>query len=220
MAGKGNGGSTATKKSTRTRAKSAATRRRILEATAAVLLERGYAGTRLGDIAERADLQAGSLYYYFDSKEMLVEEVLRYGVQFSNAHVRAAIEALPAEASPGERLEVALSAHLEALLELGDLGPAHSRTYSQIPPQMQDRLRTTRRAFGKLYEELVGDAIAAGEIRGDVDPYVLRLFIFGGLEQVPAWNLNPARSAQELLEMLRRVIFEGIGVGGHFKARR
>ena len=35
------------------------------------------ARTRLTDIAEAADMKAGSLYYHFDSREALVEEALR-----------------------------------------------------------------------------------------------------------------------------------------------
>jgi AcrR family transcriptional regulator len=200
-------------RATRPLAKSAATRRRVLDAAARVLMEQGYAATRLGDIADHANLQAGSLYYYFDSKEQLVEEVLRYGVQFTHAHVRTAVDQLPEDATPGKRLEAAVGAHLESMLEIGDLAPAHVRTFNQIPPAMQERLRPLRRAFGKFWEELVDDAIAAGEVRDDVDPYIIRLFVTNSLERVPEWRLRTRRSAEELSKIMRTMIFEGVGIG-------
>ncbi|MBS1862908.1 MAG: TetR/AcrR family transcriptional regulator [Actinobacteria bacterium] len=203
-----------TGKAARPLAKSAATRRRVLDAAAKVLVDRGYAATRLGDIAEYADLQAGSLYYYFDSKEELVEEVLRYGVQFTHAHVRTAVDQLPEDAAAGTRLRAAVDAHLESMLELGDLAPAHVRTFNQIPPEMQERLRTARRAFGKFWAELVDGAIEAGEVRSDLDPYIIRLFIVNSIERVTEWHLRQRRSAEELAQIMRTMVFEGVGTSG------
>jgi len=197
-------------KTARPIAKSAATRRRILDAAAWALLAYGYAGTRLEDIADRAGLQAGSLYYYFESKDQLVEEVLRYGVQFNHAHVRATLEQLGPDATAGERLTIVVGAYLEGLLELGDLGPAHVRTFNQLPPAMQERLRPVRRSMGKFWEGVIDDAIASGDLRDDIDPYIIRLFITGSLDRVAEWHLRRPLVASELSAIIRRMIFDGV----------
>jgi AcrR family transcriptional regulator len=209
---------TRSQKAVRPLAKSAATRRRILDAAAKVLIENGYATTRLGDIAEYADLQAGSLYYYFESKEKLVEEVLRYGVHFTHAHVRTAVDQLPEDSTPGTRLRAAVDAQLEAMLELGDLHLAYVLTFEQIPTEMQDRLRPARRAFGKFWSELVGEAIEAGEIRGDIDPYLVQLFIVNSLERVPEWRLRTRHSAEKLSQVIQAMIFGGVGEGDRWSS--
>ncbi|MEU6561467.1 TetR/AcrR family transcriptional regulator [Nocardia nova] len=194
----------------RSLAKSAATRRRVLDAAAHVLVNNGYAGTRLSDIAAEAGLQAGSLYYHFDSKEQLVEEVLRYGVQFTHAHVRVVIDQLPDSATAGQRLSAAIGGFLEAIMELRYMSPAYLRSYRQLPEDMRERLRPTRRSFGKFWEELVDAAIASGEVRTDIDPYTLRLFIVHTLEQIPEWPDSAQRSAQEMSDMMRKLIFDGV----------
>ena len=204
----------------RSLAKSAATRRRGFDAAARVLVHRGYPSTRLSDLADDAGLQAGSLYYYFDSKDQLVEEVLRYGVQFSHAHVRARVDELPESATAGERLEAAVEAFLEAMLELGDMTSAHLRTFPQVPPEMQERLRPVRRAYGRFWAELVDGAIAAGDVRDDIDPYVLRLFITNILERVPEWPPRTRRAARELSQELLSLIFDGVGNGKRQRPKR
>ncbi|WP_193043656.1 ScbR family autoregulator-binding transcription factor [Mycolicibacterium baixiangningiae] len=60
-------------------ARSEATRRRIIEAAVDLFSERGYPGTGLGDIIERAEMTKGALYYHFDSKEALAAEIVAEG---------------------------------------------------------------------------------------------------------------------------------------------
>ncbi|MBN9742717.1 MULTISPECIES: TetR/AcrR family transcriptional regulator [unclassified Amycolatopsis] len=203
-------GATGRTRAPRSLAKSAATRRRVVEAAARVLMNRGYAGTRLSDIAEEAELQAGSLYYYFDSKEQLVEEVLRYGVQFTQAHVRATLDQLPEDAGAGDRLDAAVTGFLEAILDLGELSPAHVHSFRQIPPDMQERLHPVRRSFGRLWKELVEAAVESGDVRDDIDPHLLQQHIINTLELAPRLTVRKQRSARELADIMRALIFSGV----------
>src|SRR5438067_25320 len=61
--------------------KAAVTRAAVLDAAARLFREQGYAAPSLREIALAAGIQAGSLYYHFDSKEHIVAEVLRVGVE-------------------------------------------------------------------------------------------------------------------------------------------
>lgn len=57
------------------------TRRRMVEATAALVRQRGYAGTSLSDILEASGAPRGSLYHHFPGgKDELVLEATRSGV--------------------------------------------------------------------------------------------------------------------------------------------
>jgi len=56
---------------------------RPAELTAAALelfVEKGFAGTRLDDVATRAGVSKGTLYLYFDGKEALFKAVIREGI--------------------------------------------------------------------------------------------------------------------------------------------
>jgi AcrR family transcriptional regulator len=52
----------------------------LLAAALELFVERGYAATRLDDVARRAGVSKGTLYLYFDSKEALFKAVVREGL--------------------------------------------------------------------------------------------------------------------------------------------
>lgn len=55
-------------------------RKEILEIGLDLFINRGYAATKIGDIAKRANMSMGLLFHYFKSKEHLYEELIRIGV--------------------------------------------------------------------------------------------------------------------------------------------
>ena len=55
-------------------------REEILRAALRLFVRKGYAGTKVGDIAEAVGMSAGLMFHYFDSKEALYEELIGLGV--------------------------------------------------------------------------------------------------------------------------------------------
>ena len=74
------------------------TRRRILDAAARVFARDGIDQATLQDIAAAAELTAGSLYFHFASKDVLLCEVLTMGVAASWAHLTMALAACDLDA--------------------------------------------------------------------------------------------------------------------------
>ncbi len=60
--------------------------RRVLIFNKAIELfaKKGYAETKIGDIAKAADMSVGLMFHYFESKEKLFEEIVRYGANATN----------------------------------------------------------------------------------------------------------------------------------------
>jgi AcrR family transcriptional regulator len=52
----------------------------ILDAALELFVEKGFAATRLEDVAQRAGVSKGTVYLYFDSKEDLFKAVIRSGM--------------------------------------------------------------------------------------------------------------------------------------------
>ncbi len=190
-------------------------RRQILDAGARVLARRGYAGTQLSEIAEQAGTQAGSLYYHFDSREELIEEVIRRGVSLSFARTRAVVDSLPASASALERLEAALRAHLKFQLVESDYACAAVRSIGQYPQGMWSRVNSKFRAYGKFFDGLIAAAMKAGEIDSGIDRSALRMLLLGAANWAPEWYRRDGTSSVEQIgDLLVRLLARGVGIRG------
>ena len=174
--------------------KSARTRARILDAAAHVLSSKGFAGTRLSDVAEYAELQAPAIYYYFGSREELIEEVMYCGIAELRKHVQDALDDLPPETSPLERIMVAVEAHLRHELEISDYATASIRNSRQIPQRLRTRQLKEETAYGRVWRRLFDNALADGQIRTDLDPRYAQLLVLGALNWAAEWR-DPRRDA-------------------------
>jgi TetR/AcrR family transcriptional regulator, cholesterol catabolism regulator len=190
--------------------KSERTRERILDAAAAAFRERGFAATRLSDIAERAELQAPSLYYHFGSKEELIEAVLSLAVTRTFEQVKQAVAEVP-EDDPVGRLRAAIETHIAMVLETGDYSAANLRLYGQMPDDIRKRLERTQRTVGRYWNRLLQDARDAGAIRGDLNLSVLRMLILGSLNWAAEWY-HPGRgvSPNEVSRHATVLLLDGI----------
>ncbi len=170
-----------------TDSKSAQTRVRILDATAHVLSAKGYAGLRLTDVAERAELQTPAIYYYYPSRDDLIEEVMWVGIADMRRHVAAVLDALPADASPMDRLVAAVEAHLRHTLEISDYTTASIRNAGQVPPNIRKRQIQEEERYGEIWRRLVNDLARSGELRADLDLYIAQMLVLGALNWAVEW---------------------------------
>lgn len=167
--------------------KSIRTRKRILDAAANVLSRKGYAGMRLSDVAERAEVQAPAIYYYFDSRDALIEEVMWSGIEQMRLHIAQVLADLPVDTKPIDRLAVAIEQHLRHAHELSNYATASIRNAGQVPTAIRDRQIIEERAYGEIWADIVREARDAGEIRADLDLYMVQMLIFGALNWTGEW---------------------------------
>ena len=190
--------------------KSARTRERILAAAAQILSRKGWAGTRLVDIAEVAEVQAPAVYYYWPSREDLLAEVVVTGQQATLEHVVASLDALPADASALERIDGAIAAHLEVVLRRSEFSLAAIRNAAQLPDDIRERQLVGQREYADVWRRLVEDAVAAGELTADVDARAARMLVLGALNWAPEW-WNPERGPlEDVVATTQHVVRRGL----------
>lgn len=189
------------------------TRQRVLDAAARIFRQQGY-GARLADIAEEAGMQAGSLYYHFDSREALVEEVLRLGLEQAWDDVNAALAAAPEGSTAGERLVIALRAHLASILDQSDYSAANSRIFSMADEDIRERHYREQRRYGDFFHGLLAEAIEAGELRPEIDPAVVRMLLFGAMNWTAEWyRPDRGRPAGLVVDQMLTLVTEGLWLG-------
>jgi AcrR family transcriptional regulator len=79
-------------------------RNEILETTCEVVIERGFAGTRIADVAKRLEVSSSLIHYHFDSKEQLLAEAFAHYANKDVAEMEGEIENAPTALGKLERV--------------------------------------------------------------------------------------------------------------------
>src|SRR5258707_3712117 len=102
-----------------------APRQRLYEAAVTLIAEQGFSATTVDEIAERAGVAKGTVYYNFASKNDLFEELLRHGVELLTASLRDAADRVAARG--GSRVDA-----LDAMIHAGLLFIVRYPSFTQL----------------------------------------------------------------------------------------
>jgi TetR/AcrR family transcriptional regulator, cholesterol catabolism regulator len=187
----------------------AAVRRQVLDTAARLFREEGYSAVSLRGIAAACGMQAGSLYYHFTSKDEIVSEVLRLGVEHVYRAVREAVEALPRDAPALHVVGVATETHLRVLLELQDYTSANIRIFGQVPVAVRDRHVALRDEYEAFWARLLRRVVPPPTGRGR-HLAVVRFFLIGAMNGTLEWYRPDGESIASLARTLTRILLFGL----------
>jgi AcrR family transcriptional regulator len=188
--------------------KYARTRARILDAAAYVLSRHGYAGTRLSDVAQRANVRTPAIYYYFASRDELIEEVMASGLADMREHLKSTLAALPPGTSAIDKILAAAETHLRHELEISDYTTASIRNQGQIPLPLRDRADRVGDSYGALWRQLFDEATSTGELRPDADPRITQMLVLGALSWTAEW-WDPRRTSLDAIVSAAQTLIRG-----------
>ncbi|MBX7465416.1 TetR/AcrR family transcriptional regulator [Streptomyces sp. MAG02] len=147
-----------------------ATRQKLYEAAVTLIAEQGFSATTVDEIAERAGVAKGTVYYNFKSKTELFEELLRHGVGLLTASLQAASD--ETDERGGTKVE-ALDAMIRAGLDFIHRYPAFTQLYVaelwRTNRAWQSTLLVVRREAVAVVETVLRDAVGAGELSEEID---------------------------------------------------
>jgi TetR/AcrR family transcriptional regulator, cholesterol catabolism regulator len=180
----------------------------LLEVATQVFYEKGYDGASLQDIADRLGMLKGSLYYYIQSKEELLFDVIstvhREGLAVITA--RAGIEG-----DPLRRLENVIVGHVEHTCRNLVPTAVFLHELSALPAQRRQEVLGSEHAYQAVFRELIEAAKRDGLVRADVDPRLATLSVLGSTNWVYRWfrpdgSYRPETIGAQLAEMAVRGI--------------
>lgn len=140
-------------------------RPRLVKAATAVFAEKGYASTRVADIAERAGIGKGTVYEYFTSKEELLFAVF----ESINMDISTRMDAaLAAGGSTEEQLHKLLRLGAEVISEQVDLQPVILDFWAASRGKdFEEKYRRAVVASYTFFRNLISDFICDGQNRGE-----------------------------------------------------
>lgn len=185
-------------------------RRLILDTAARLFKEEGWAATSLRDIAGECGIKAGSIYYHFASKDEIVAEVLRIGVQTTFDQVRQAVDALPARASADAILRTAIRAHLRAMFHLSDYTVANLRIFGQVPPPIRAGHAALRNDYEDYWSQLFARCARADDLDPGRDLRLARYFLIGAMNATLDWFHTGRLSIEDIGDELTALFLDGL----------
>jgi AcrR family transcriptional regulator len=185
-------------------------RAELLAAAAEVFAERGYAGTTIREVADAAGILGGSLYYHFDSKEAMVDEILS---TFLDDMWAAFERVLAAGLGARETLE-ALVAESFRCIDAHRPAVVVYQQESRYLAASSDRfgyLADSWRRHHEMWLTLLERGMADGEFRADLDPALVYRFIRDAVWVAATWYRPGERlPAEEVAKQYLAILLEGV----------
>ena len=141
----------------------------ILDTAAKVFSKKGYQGTKIGEIANQAQVAKGSVYLYFSSKEHLFIEMVKKNTRkFKDLKLSVLQENLPLL----EKLKLLLKKEAEFLWENQEVARVLLTSDFVTQKELYNWLIETRQTF---MEKLKTEFETAVEEVGEENPTILKL---------------------------------------------
>lgn len=188
----------------------------IIQAASRVFAQKGYASTRIIEVAEAAAVGKGTIYEYFRSKEALFFAV------FESMMADAAGILAQAGHSPGESFATRIQTLSESIIQswLGQLdmyalvmefwsATASSPSRESFRAAFQDGYKGLRAIVG----DLIRNAQQTGEVAGDIEADKVAAALIGTWDALllQAW-LDPQFDALATSRSFLAVVLRGLGV--------
>lgn len=182
----------------------------MLDAAARVVAREGWSGTRLTDVAREAEVQAPAIYYYFASREDLIDEVAQTAATSLVEGVTSAIAALAVDAGVLERIDSAAEAHLRFTMTEPVLARIVLRSADQFPEGAGPRYVATMQRYHRLWSGLLREAQREGLLDDQLDLTVTRHLTLGALNSALDWWSPGRTSAAKVVEQTKMLLRRGL----------
>ncbi len=187
-----------------------ATRRKLFDAAVTLIAEQGFSATTVDEIADRAGVAKGTVYYNFASKNVLYEELLRDGIDLLSASLRDAADRA-VRVDGGTRVD-ALDAMIRAGLDFIAGSPSLTQLYVaelwRTNRVWQPTLQSVRGRAVAVVEDVLRDAVDVGELTEELDiPLTASALLGMVLVAALDWlSFQPHRSVEDVHASLSRLL--------------
>ena len=156
----------------------------LLEVAAEFFYEYGYDATSVQDIAQRLGMLKGSLYYYINTKEDLLYEVISDVFQRGRANLAALIER---PGNPVQRLYGVIVGQIVYAAENPIASAVFLHEMKALSEERKHAIVGDEIAYGTTFVDLIKQGQRAGLIREEIDPTMASLSIIGAMNWVYRW---------------------------------
>ncbi|MBE3599318.1 MAG: TetR family transcriptional regulator [Limnochordaceae bacterium] len=188
-------------------------RQEIVAAAARIFNEQGFHRTSMADVAQAVGMLKGSLYYYFESKDQLLFEVIQTPLQKLVEALEAVLEQ---EVDPGTGVREAIRRHIESSAEYyPHLFVIAQERFDFLGEPYRSRIMALHRRYRALWLQLLRRGAQAGRFRSDLDPSLVAFAILGMCNWMYRWYRPEGRASPRVIaEHFAEVVLSGLRAPG------
>ncbi|WP_055535803.1 TetR/AcrR family transcriptional regulator [Streptomyces alboniger] len=186
-------------------------RHELLGIAADVFAEQGYNATTVRKIADAAGMLAGSLYYHFDSKESMLEEILR---TFLTELWDGYDTVLQAQLGPRETLEALVTESFREIDRHRAAVAIYQKESRHLVAQRRFQyLSDSQQRFEKTWLTTLERGVAEGVFRDDLDIRLAYRFVRDTVWVAASWyRPGGGHSPEEIARQYLSMVLDGISV--------
>ncbi len=181
----------------------------ILNAAAAKFAENSIDGASMAQIAKAANVSKATIYHYFDSKDALVEALVRRLFDEDNSEIDSILQT---KASFTERITL-YADNLVILLEQNKaLYPifAEFKTMTMRRPSIQNIIQDYFAGYIVTFQQLIEEGQTQGEVRPNIAPQEAAIALVAIIEGAILLAQNLEKPLNEVMTPSLHIIMNGL----------
>jgi AcrR family transcriptional regulator len=179
----------------------------VYRTAARVILEKGYDGTSVSDIADALGITKAGLYHYISGKTELLYEIMKFGLEELDQQVMVPAQAI---ADAEERLRFVIATHAGLVMESDGAVTILVDEARALSPAQNRKVTKLKRGYLDFLRQTLDELSAEGKLRG-VNTTVATFSIIAAINWLSRWyQAGGTLSKVEIAEQIADIAFHGV----------
>jgi len=156
----------------------------IFRAAAELMVEKGYGGTSIGDIAQAVGMTKAGLYHHISGKQDMLYQILNHAMDVLNRIVTTPVRLI---GDPEERLRQLMRLNIQGQVRHGLAFTVLFSEINHLGPAQQEEIRGRIQEHHALIRETLRELAKNGQLRS-LDVNIATMHIMNAMTGVARWK--------------------------------
>ncbi len=183
--------------------------REICKVAARVFYEKGYDGASMQDIADAVGLTKAGLYHHVSSKDMLLFEIMNYGMDILDETVLAKVKQIQ---DPRERLRRTIIGHIDLVVRARDMEiTVILHENRSLKGALRKKINARKRAYIEYLEDLIAQVQEQSGMPPKLPPHIAAFAVLGMINWLYQWyHMEGTVTQEEITSAYVDFFFRGL----------
>jgi AcrR family transcriptional regulator len=167
----------------------------VYRAAAELMVEKGFGGTSIGDIAKAVGMTKAGLYHHISGKQDMLYQIMKYAMDELERDVIAPAKSF---ADPEQRLREIIRLHIHGAIVHGLAFTVLMSEVSHLDPDQRKKIIKRKKNYHALVRGALQELAGQGRLR-DLDVRIATMHIMNTLTGIARWYPDDFSSDEEHL---------------------